>query len=290
MEIWYTSWSLWYVNNHAGSYIFKYEKESGLVNWQIASEAVYCFLNAWWYGPKRTWNYHESISIRFKSNSYHNWFIGKLWITAYPKLLLKNPRLFAGGKIPVVILALRHFLQHLQVLTYCGKMNHLFFFLCRNHLICTIAMFFRQLIVDYEQLYLCSRSLCSSKSKTGEVLLVHNYNKIILSGRKICGTWYLMNQLRYIRVSDSWRIWNTVRIKLFHHDEKGMEDLIYSSNFSVRCYLSLIQKNSRTFLACFIISFYTELIPKKTCLSRTCMFMGGPPVILIVAWIFCHHS
>lgn len=100
----------------------------------------------------------------------------------------------------------------------------------------------------------------------------------------------LMNQLRYIRVSDSWRIWNTVRIKLFHHDEKGMEDLIYSSNFSVRCYLSLIQKNSRTFLACFIISFYTELIPKKTCLSRTCMFMGGPPVILIVAWIFCHHS
>ena len=128
MEIWYTSWSLWYVNNHAGSYIFKYEKESGLVNWQIASEAVYCFLNAWWYGPKRTWNYHESISIRFKSNSYHNWFIGKLWITAYPKLLLKNPRLFAGGKIPVVILALRHFLQHLQVLTYCGKMNHFFFF------------------------------------------------------------------------------------------------------------------------------------------------------------------
>ena len=155
------------------------------------------------------------------------------------------------------------------------KWTTFFFFLCRNHLICTIAMFFRQLIVDYEQLYLCSRSLCSSKSKTGEVLLVHNYNKIILSGRKICGTWYLMNQLRYIRVSDSWRIWNTVRIKLFHHDEKGMEDLIYSSNFSVRCYLSLIQKNSRTFLACFIISFYTELIPKKTFIKN--MYVYGRP-------------
>ena len=152
-----------------------------------------------------------------------------------------------------------------------------FFFLCRNHLICTIAMFFRQLIGDYEQLYLCSRSLCSSKSKTGEVLLVHNYNKIILSGRKICGTWYLMNQLRYIRVSDSWRIWNTVRIKLFHHDEKGMEDLIYSSNFSVRCYLSLIQKIPARFLLVLLFLFTrNSFLKKHVYQEHVCLWEAHP--------------